>query len=68
MKKVFEAHELPVLTYTYFIRDEWNGDRDAVLMRIEDALTYPMFVKPSNLGSSIGISKAKNKNELSVNL
>lgn len=64
MKKVYQAHELPILPYTYFIRDEWNGDRDAVLKRIEDALTYPMFVKPSNLGSSIGISKAKDREGL----
>lgn len=64
MKKVYEAHNLPVLPYTYFIRDEWNGDRDAVLMRIEETLTYPMFVKPSNLGSSIGISKAKDREGL----
>ncbi|MBR4110373.1 MAG: D-alanine--D-alanine ligase [Clostridia bacterium] len=64
MKKVYEAHELPVLPYTYFIRDEWNADREAVLNNIEEKLTYPMFVKPSNLGSSIGISKAKDREGL----
>lgn len=64
MKKVFEAHDLPVLPYTYFIRDEWNEDKNKVLEKIEEALTYPMFVKPSNLGSSIGISKAKDREGL----
>lgn len=61
MKKVYEAHELPVLPYTYFNRDEWNNNKEEVLRKIEEKLTYPMFVKPSNLGSSIGISKAKDK-------
>ena len=66
MKKVFEAHNLPVLPYTYFLREEWEKDKEEILAKIEEKLTYPMFVKPSNLGSSIGISKAKNKDELSV--
>ena len=64
MKKVFEAHNLPVLPYTYFIRDEWNENKNAVLEKIESQITYPMFVKPSNLGSSIGISKAKDREGL----
>ena len=64
MKKVFEAHELPVLPYTYFIRDEWEENSYKVLEKIESKLSYPMFVKPSNLGSSIGISKAKDREGL----
>jgi len=64
MKKVFEAHNLPVLPYTYFIRDEWEKDNDKVIESIESKLKYPMFVKPSNLGSSIGISKAKDRKGL----
>lgn len=64
MKKVYEAHDLPVLPYTYFIRDEWNTNKEDVIKRIEEKLTYPMFVKPSNLGSSIGISKAKDRKGL----
>lgn len=66
MKKVFEAHDLPVLPYTYFIREEWEKGKENILNKIENKLTYPMFVKPSNLGSSIGISKVKNKDELLV--
>lgn len=66
MKKVFEAHGLPVLPYMYFLREEWEKNKEEILNKIEEKLAYPMFVKPSNLGSSIGISKAKNKDELSV--
>lgn len=64
MKKVFEANNIPILPYTYFLRNEWTNDKDAVIFRIESNLQYPIFVKPSNLGSSIGISKAKNREEL----
>lgn len=64
MKKVFEANDLPVLPYTYLIRDEWEKSPDDVVLKIEEKLSYPMFVKPSNLGSSIGISKAKTREEL----
>ena len=64
MKKVFEAHQFPILPYTYFTRDEWKENSEKVIEKIEKDIPYPMFVKPSNLGSSIGISKAKNKEEL----
>lgn len=64
MKNVFEANDIPVLPYTYFLRGEWEKDRDKVLSRIEEKLKYPMFVKPSNLGSSIGISKAHDRDSL----
>ena len=61
MKKIFEANHIPVLPYTYFLRGEWEKNRETILEKIEQELTYPMFVKPSNLGSSIGISKAKDR-------
>ncbi|MBQ8300081.1 MAG: D-alanine--D-alanine ligase [Clostridia bacterium] len=64
MKKVFEANLIPVLPYTYFLRDEWEASRDVVIAQIEAVLKYPMFVKPANLGSSIGISKAIDKETL----
>lgn len=64
MKKVFEAHKLPVLPYTYFTRSEWETNKDEIIVEIESQISYPMFVKPSNLGSSIGISKAKDRNGL----
>ena len=64
MKKVFQAHLIPVLPYTFFLRDEWEKNKDIVVAGIEAVLRYPMFVKPSNLGSSIGISKAVDKESL----
>lgn len=64
MKKIFEANNLPVLPYTFFLRGEWIENKDKVIEQIENALTYPMFVKPSNLGSSIGISKAQDRDGL----
>ncbi len=64
MKKVFEAYGLPVLPYTSFLRESWQKQPERILDQIEKELTYPMFVKPSNLGSSIGISKAKDRDSL----
>lgn len=64
MKSVFEANGIPVLPYTYFLRGEWDKNQESVISMIEEKLTYPMFVKPSNLGSSIGISKAKDRDGL----
>lgn len=64
MKAVFMGAGLPVLPYTYFDRDAFKKDEEAILDKCEKAVTYPMFVKPSNLGSSIGISKAHNREEL----
>lgn len=64
MKQVFEANGLPVLPYTFFLRNEWAQNKDKIIEKIEETLSYPMFVKPSNLGSSIGISKAKDRDGL----
>lgn len=64
MKKLFEADNLPVLPYTYFLRSEWEKDSNKIISEIEEKLSYPMFVKPANLGSSIGINKAKNRDGL----
>ena len=64
MKKVFEAHNLPVLPYTFFNRADWETNKNEIIVNIENEIPYPMFVKPSNLGSSIGISKAKDRDGL----
>lgn len=64
MKKVFEAHGLPVGPYTYFLRVNWEKDSEGVIQRLQKQLSFPMFVKPANLGSSVGISKAKNEEQL----
>ncbi len=63
-KAVFAAAGLPQARYLAFIRREWERNPADVIARIEAALTYPLFVKPANLGSSIGISKARDAGEL----
>ncbi|MGE7949370.1 D-alanine--D-alanine ligase [Lysinibacillus sp. NPDC093688] len=64
MKQLFEIAGLPQVPYTYFIRSEWANEQAAILARCEEKLDWPMFVKPANLGSSVGISKATNRDEL----
>jgi D-alanine-D-alanine ligase len=64
MKVVFAAAGLPVCPYRVTLRHDWQANREAVLADLEDALGFPMFVKPANLGSSVGISKAKDRAEL----
>ena len=59
MKKLFTVSGLPVGPYQVALRHEWDRDPAAVRQRVRDRLRYPVFVKPANLGSSVGISKAK---------
>jgi D-alanine-D-alanine ligase len=64
MKTLFAAHGLPVGPYATVLRPEWDRSPRTVASRLEIALGYPMFVKPANLGSSVGISKARSVAEL----
>lgn len=64
MKAVFKGNGIPVVDGVFFDRDAFEADREAVIARIEDQLPYPIFVKPANLGSSIGISKAQDRGGL----
>ncbi|QYR21201.1 D-alanine--D-alanine ligase [Paenibacillus sp. sptzw28] len=64
MKKVFAQEGLPQCVFRYFNRTQWEKDPAFFIMEIEVALGYPCFVKPANLGSSVGISKARNREEL----
>ncbi|NLD45819.1 MAG: D-alanine--D-alanine ligase, partial [Clostridiaceae bacterium] len=50
--------------YLYFTRKEIGENADSAARKIEDRFNYPVFVKPSNAGSSVGVSKARDKNEL----
>ncbi|HBH13715.1 MAG: D-alanine--D-alanine ligase [Clostridiales bacterium 38_11] len=63
MKKVFKAEKLPVLPYVWFYRSQYDQNKDQCLIDAE-SIGYPLIVKPSNLGSSIGIGKARNRAEL----
>lgn len=64
MKDVYKAHGLSIVDYTWFYRTSWASNKDAIIKKVESEVDYPMFVKPANLGSSVGISKAKNQKEL----
>ena len=64
MKTVLKDNGIPVLDCKCFSDKEYDSDNDKVVNTIETELSYPVIVKPVNLGSSIGISKAKNREEL----
>ena len=63
-KKVFSQIGLPQVNYTYTNKWEFNLNKEKELDKIESELDYPVFVKPANMGSSVGISKACNREEL----
>ena len=65
-KVIFEAHKLPVSPYEVVLRREWHAHRDAIVQYLAKKLRFPMFVKPVNLGSSVGISKAKDAESLAA--
>ena len=65
MKQFFRgAGTLPCLPDCWFTRSMYQADREAVLNRVEEELGYPVFVKPANLGSSIGVSRADDREGL----
>lgn len=64
MKRFFKAYGFPILPDCALTRSQWEKDRDAAVARIEGALAYPVFVKPACLGSSIGVSPAKDRDAL----
>ena len=64
MKSVFAARGLPICDYEVVLKRDWLRDERRVLETIAGRLGFPVFVKPANLGSSVGISKAKHAAEL----
>jgi D-alanine-D-alanine ligase len=64
MKNLFAHAELKQAKYVSFIRSEWELQKEELYKSIEEKLGYPCFVKPANLGSSVGISKCENREEL----
>ncbi len=67
-KMVFAAHGLPQTPWQVVMREEWEAQPRDVLDRLETHLVYPMFTKPANLGSSVGIGKASERNSLAAGL
>ena len=64
MKLVFAARGLPIVDYDVVLKRDWKRDPRAVMHAVVAHLGFPVFVKPANLGSSVGISKAKHATEL----
>src|SRR5579883_1458395 len=64
MKMVFQSAGLPIVDYLVYRRNQWERDPTPILDAIEERLGYPNFVKPANLGSSVGINKAHDRAEL----
>jgi D-alanine-D-alanine ligase len=64
MKSLFRAAGLPIVKHVTFLRSEWEASPKKVRKLVESKLKYPVFVKPANLGSSVGISKARDGKQL----
>ncbi|MGC2196908.1 MAG: D-alanine--D-alanine ligase family protein, partial [Terriglobales bacterium] len=64
MKALFRSAGLPIVKHVTILRGDWDTDPKKAEKSVDGALQYPVFVKPANLGSSVGISKARTKKEL----
>jgi D-alanine-D-alanine ligase len=64
MKSLFRAAGLAIVKHVTVLRSEWESVPKKVQKLVESKLKYPVFVKPANLGSSVGISKARDRREL----
>lgn len=63
-KAIWEAFGLPVVPYIGISRNEWEKDKESVVKRVKEKFESPLFVKPANMGSSVGITKVKNMEDL----
>jgi D-alanine-D-alanine ligase len=66
MKVLFKDAGLPICRHTWFLRRDWEANREAFLDKVAADIGFPCFVKPANLGSSVGISKAKDRVSLAA--
>ncbi|MDD5016040.1 MAG: D-alanine--D-alanine ligase [Atribacterota bacterium] len=64
MRIIFQQRNLPILKWMTIKRKEWQKDKEKILSLIQNEFEYPLFVKPANLGSSVGITKVHKKEEL----
>lgn len=64
MKMILQACDVPVVDYAWFTDKQWFSQRDDLIQRIETKLGYPVIVKPANLGSSVGIGRAADREQL----
>jgi len=66
MKSLFRAAGLPIVKHVTVLRSDWETNPKKIEKLVGGKLKYPVFVKPANLGSSVGISKAHNRQELGL--
>ena len=64
MKMILAANGIPVVNYVWMTDKEWFAKKDEIIAKIETKIGYPVIVKPANLGSSVGISRASDREEL----
>ena len=64
MKTLFRDADLPICRYVWFLRSEWEKNKDLTIKQTSAKIGYPCFVKPANLGSSVGVSKATDDDSL----
>jgi D-alanine-D-alanine ligase len=64
MKMILQSEGVPVVPYVWFTDKQWFSQRDALVEKIEQKLGYPVIVKPANLGSSVGIGRAMDREQL----
>ena len=64
MKMILQANDVPVVEYVWFTDKQWFAQRDTLIKKIENKLGYPVIVKPANLGSSVGIGRAADREQL----
>lgn len=64
MKMILQANDVPVVDYVWFTDKQWYAQKDAIINKIETKIGYPVIVKPANLGSSVGIGRADDREEL----
>lgn len=63
-KQMAENFNIPIVKYEWFYGKDWKKNKNAILNKISKNLKYPVFTKPANLGSSVGIGKCHNRQEL----
>jgi D-alanine-D-alanine ligase len=66
MKRLFREAGLPIVEFTHFLRSQWESAPEKIEAGVIDQIGFPCFVKPANLGSSVGISKATEAGSLSA--
>ncbi len=64
MKRLFKEAGLPIVDYTHFLRAQWEAEPQPIEARVVEEIGFPCFVKPANLGSSVGVSKVTDRERL----